>query len=285
MQFHSKPAVWVGEVKLRVEDLERSLAFYKNILGFEVLRKTENSAELTADGLTRLISLVQPAEIVPETGRRAGLYHFAVLLPNRSDLARLVTHFLVKGIRFAASDHLVSEALYLEDPDGNGIEIYSDRDPATWRWYGDIVAMDTIPLNLDDLMKEPEAAQPWQGVPKDTIVGHIHLHVSHLKEAEKFYTDGLGFDIVSRMGDSALFMSTNRYHHHIAVNVWNGVGAPPTPPNMVGLEHFTIVLPDEDKLEEVKLNLQAIDASFHESQGEINTTDPAGNRIKLVIRH
>ena len=285
MQFHSKPAVWVGEVKLRVEDLERSLAFYKNILGFEVLRKTENSAELTADGLTRLISLVQPAEIVPETGRRAGLYHFAVLLPNRSDLARLVTHFLVKGIRFAASDHLVSEALYLEDPDGNGIEIYSDRDPATWRWYGDIVAMDTIPLNLDDLMKEPEAAQPWQGVPKDTIVGHIHLHVSHLKEAEKFYTDGLGFDIVSRMGDSALFMSTNRYHHHIAVNVWNGVGAPPTPPNMVGLEHFTIVLPDEDKLEEVKLNLQAIDASFHVSQGEINTTDPAGNRIKLVIRH
>lgn len=285
MQFHSKPAVWVGEVKLRVEDLERSLAFYKNILGFEVLRKTENSAELTADGLTRLISLVQPAEIVPKTGRRAGLYHFAVLLPNRSDLARLVTHFLVKGIRFAASDHLVSEALYLEDPDGNGIEIYSDRDPATWRWYGDIVAMDTIPLNLDDLMKEPEAAQPWQGVPKDTIVGHIHLHVSHLKEAEKFYTDGLGFDIVSRMGDSALFMSTNRYHHHIAVNVWNGVGAPPTPPNMVGLEHFTIVLPDEDKLEEVKLNLQAIDASFHVSQGEINTTDPAGNRIKLVIRH
>lgn len=285
MQFHSKPAVWVGEVKLRVEDLERSLAFYKNILGFEVLRKTENSAELTADGLTRLISLVQPAEIVPKTGRRAGLYHFAVLLPNRSDLARLVTHFLVKGIHFAASDHLVSEALYLEDPDGNGIEIYSDRDPATWRWYGDIVAMDTIPLNLDDLMKEPEAAQPWQGVPKDTIVGHIHLHVSHLKEAEKFYTDGLGFDIVSRMGDSALFMSTNRYHHHIAVNVWNGVGAPPTPPNMVGLEHFTIVLPDEDKLEEVKLNLQAIDASFHESQGEINTTDPAGNRIKLVIRH
>lgn len=285
MQFHSKPAVWVGEVKLRVEDLERSLAFYKNILGFEVLRKTENSAELTADGLTRLISLVQPAEIVPKTGRRAGLYHFAVLLPNRSDLARLVTHFLVKGIRFAASDHLVSEALYLEDPDGNGIEIYSDRDPATWRWYGDIVAIDTIPLNLDDLMKEPEAAQPWQGVPKDTIVGHIHLHVSHLKEAEKFYTDGLGFDIVSRMGDSALFMSTNRYHHHIAVNVWNGVGAPPTPPNMVGLEHFTIVLPDEDKLEEVKLNLQAIDASFHESQGEINTTDPAGNRIKLVIRH
>ena len=132
------------------------------------------------------------------------MYHFAVLLPNRSDLARLVTHFLVKGIRFAASDHLVSEALYLEDPDGNGIEIYSDRDPATWRWYGDIVAMDTIPLNLDDLMKEPEAAQPWQGVPKDTIVGHIHLHVSHLKEAEKFYTDGLGFDIVSRMGDSAL---------------------------------------------------------------------------------
>lgn len=285
MQFHSKPAVWVGEVKLRVEDLERSLAFYKNILGFEVLRKTENSAELTADGLTRLISLVQPAEIVPKTGRRAGLYHFAVLLPNRSDLARLVTHFLVKGIRFAASDHLVSEALYLEDPDGNGIEIYSDRDPATWRWYGDIVAMDTIPLNLDDFMKEPEAAQPWQGVPKDTIVGHIHLHVSHLKEAEKFYTDGLGFDIVSRMGDSALFMSTNRYHHHIAVNVWNGVDAPPTPPNMVGLEHFTIVLPDEDKLEEVKLNLQAIDASFHESQGEINTTDPAGNRIKLVIRH
>lgn len=283
MQFHSKPAVWVGEVKLRVENLAEALAFYVDILGFRVLEETDNSAGLTADGSTRLISLVQPEDIIPKTGRRAGLYHFAVLLPHRSDLARIAIHFAKKGIQFGASDHLVSEALYLEDPDGNGIEIYIDRDPATWRWYGDIVKMDTIPLNFESLLQERGAGQPWRGMPEGAIIGHIHLHVSHLDEAEGFYTTGLGFEVVSRMGGSALFMSTNRYHHHIAVNVWNGIGAPPTPPNMVGLDLFTLILPDEQRLDEVKSHLRAMGAPLYESPGGIVTADPAGNRVKLVL--
>src|SRR6476620_6501126 len=127
MGFHTKPTTFVGHVKIKVENLERSLTFYQDTLGFDILERTNSTATLTTDGKTSILSLEQPENVIPKQGRTTGLYHFAILLPERSDLANIVVHFVEKGIRFAASDHLVSEALYLDDPDGNGIEIYSDR--------------------------------------------------------------------------------------------------------------------------------------------------------------
>ena len=152
MGFHTKPTTFVGHVKIKVENLERSLTFYQDVLGFDILEQTNSTATLTTDGKTSILSLEQPENVIPKQGRTTGLYHFAILLPERSDLANIVVHFVEKGIRFAASDHLVSEALYLDDPDGNGIEIYSDRDPSVWKWDRNEVAMTTIRLDIQNLL-------------------------------------------------------------------------------------------------------------------------------------
>ena len=226
MGFHTKPTTFVGHVKIKVENLERSLTFYQEVLGFDILERTNSTAKLTTDGKTSILSLEQPENVIPKQGRTTGLYHFAILLPERSDLANIVVHFVEKGIRFAASDHLVSEALYLDDPDGNGIEIYSDRDPSVWKWDSNEVAMTTIRLDIQNLLTSIKPGEKWEGMPQGTVMGHIHLHVAELEKTEEFYIKGLGLGVVNRFAGQALFMSDEKYHHHVAINVWNGVGAP-----------------------------------------------------------
>lgn len=174
------------------------------------------------------------------------MYHFALLLPSRNDLARILRHFI--QIRYplqGASDHLVSEAIYLADPDGNGIEIYSDRPSAAWNWENGEVEMATVPLDAENLLAEGDG-EAWTGLPSNTLMGHIHLHVSELQKTEEFYIQGLGFNIVNRYGRQALFISTGGYHHHIGLNTWNGVGAPAPLENSVGLKRFSLVLPNKE---------------------------------------
>ena len=177
---------------------------------------------------------------------------------------------------------MVSEALYLADPDGNGIEIYIDRDPSEWSWSNGEVAMTVDPLNFEDLLSEGKQ-QSWKGLPAGTVMGHLHLHVSELKKTEEFYSKGLGFEVVNRYGNQALFISTGKYHHHIALNTWAGVGAPTPPENSVGLESFTIVLADEATRNNVIAQLKSIGASVTEENGSFITYDPSGNRIYLGI--
>lgn len=239
MYFHREPNTFVGQVNLKVQKLERALTFYQEVIGFKVLERTERKANLTADGKTILLSLEQPDNVVQMQGKTTGLYHFALLLPTRSDLANIVQHFVDIGLRFGSSDHLVSEALYLSDPDGNGIEIYRDRDPSNWEWNIGEVRMAVDPLNFSDLLSGRKQ-QEWNGLPADTVMGHIHLHVSDLRKTEQFYIKGLGFEVVNRYGNQALFISTGKYHHHIGLNTWNGVGAPQSPENSVGLKSFII---------------------------------------------
>ena len=152
MNFHREPITFIGQANLRVQNLERSIAFYKEVIGFKVLEQTSRYARFSADGKTTLLSVEQPDNVVPKQGRKTGLYHFALLLPKRSDLAKIVQHFLEIGLQFGSSDHLVSEALYLSDPDGNGIEIYVDRDPSEWNWRNGEVEMAVDPLNFPDLL-------------------------------------------------------------------------------------------------------------------------------------
>jgi catechol 2,3-dioxygenase len=282
MNFHHKPITFVGQVNLKVQNLQRSLAFYKEVIGFKVLEQTERSAALSADGKNVLVSIEQPNNVVPKQGRTTGLYHYALLLPDRSDLATIVQYFLEIGLQFGSSDHLVSEALYLSDPDGNGIEIYVDRDPSEWNWQNDQVEMAVDPVNFPDLLaggKQPS----WNGLPAGTVMGHIHLHVSELKKTEEFYIKGLGFDVVNRYGAQALFIADGKYHHHIGLNTWNGVGAPPPPPNSVGLESFTLVLANEEKLNKIITQLKSIGASVQQENGFYLTSDPSGNRIILTV--
>lgn len=280
MDFHREPNTYVGHVRIKVQDLQRSLQYYQEVIGFQILERTDTSAKLTTDGKSSVLSLEQPDNALPKEGKTTGLYHFALLLPSRSDLANIVRHFAQLGIRIGSSDHLVSEALYLSDPDGNGIEIYADRPASVWSWVNEEVQMAVDPLNFEDLLAEnPQAS--WTGLPADTVMGHIHLHVSELKKTEEFYTKGLGFEVVNRFGTRALFISTGKYHHHIGLNTWNGVGAPPPPANSVGLESFTLILPSDEARKQVVSDLKQIGAAVVEDGDAWVTTDPSGNRILL----
>ncbi|MEC5424221.1 VOC family protein [Virgibacillus sp. C22-A2] len=283
MGFHSKPTTFVGHVNIKVENLERSLQYYQEIIGFDILEQTSSTTKLTTDGKTSILSLEQPENVIPKQGRTTGLYHFALLLPEKTDLANIVVHLTEKGIRFGSSDHLVSEALYLHDPDGNEIEIYIDRDPSEWNWNGEAVAMAVDPLDFERLLENIVPGSLWKGMPEGTLMGHIHLHVSELRKTEEFYVQGLGFDVVNRYGAQALFLSTGKYHHHIGVNTWNGVGAPKPPENSVGMESFTLILPNEEAIKETIDNLQKIGVSVTENDGRLTTYDPSGNRIELAV--
>jgi catechol 2,3-dioxygenase len=280
--FHQAPSTYVGQVSLKVRNLDRALRFYREAIGFKVLAQSDKSAALTADGKKALLTIEQPDDAAPKQGRTTGLYHYALLLPTRSDLARIVGHFARIGLRFGSSDHLVSEALYLSDPDGNGIEIYRDRDPAEWNWKRGEVEMAVDPLDFRDLLTAGDD-RPWNGLPAGTLMGHIHLHVSELGSAERFYADGLGFEVVNRFGAQALFLSTGRYHHHIGLNTWNGEGAPRPAANSVGLKSFTLVYPDGAARDQAVANLRKLGVDVTEEDGAFAASDPSGNRILLAV--
>lgn len=283
MGFHTKPTTFVSHVTIKVEDLKHSIEFYENVIGFDILEQTTSSAKLTTDGKTSILSLEQPETVIPMQGKTTGLYHFALLLPERSDLANIVVHFRENGMRFAASDHLVSEALYLRDPDGNGIEIYADRDPSQWNWIENSVEMTTLPLDIKNLLTSQVAGKSWNGMPEGTVMGHIHLHVAELEKTEEFYVKGLGLDVVNRYGGQALFFSNEKYHHHVAVNIWNGLGIPKPHENSVGLKSFALTFPNEEIRQKVIGTLQNVGATVMEEYNTFITHDPSGNTIDLTV--
>ncbi|MEH7085997.1 VOC family protein, partial [Neobacillus drentensis] len=237
-QFHQAPNIYVGEVNIKVKNLDYSLTFYQSIMGFKVLEKSERKAVLTTDGKKALLTIEQPKDVVAKSGRTSGLYHFAILLPSRADLSVFLRHMVQTGYPLGAADHYVSEALYLNDPDGNGIEVYRDRPSSEWKWKNGLVEMATEELDGNGIIAESDGE--WKCLPVGTLMGHIHLHVSNLPKAEEFYTKGLGFEVVSYYPQAA-FLSTGRYHHHIAINTWQGAGAANPPKNSVGLNWYSLV--------------------------------------------
>lgn len=279
MHFHEKPNTYVTNVEIKVSDLQRSLTYYQEVIGFKVLQQESHRATLTADGKTALLTIVQPETVEEKTSLTTGLYHFAILLPTRRDLANIITHFHNKGVYFGASDHDVSEALYLNDPDNNGIEVYADRPEHEWTWHFDQVHMVTEPLKIRSILEEGDGR--WNGLPADTVMGHIHLSVSNLAAAEKFYTKGLGFEIVTRYGAQALFISTGRYHHHIGLNTWHSENAPKLGKNQVGLQTFSLRLDNDEQAATMKENLRSIGAPVTEIDGGFQTEDPSGIVVLL----
>ncbi|MFY0782737.1 VOC family protein [Peribacillus simplex] len=278
--FHQKPVTFVGEVSINVLDLDKAITFYQDIIGLQVLKRNERQAVLTTDGKTPLLTLEQPADVIPKEGRTTGLYHFALLLPTRADLSIFLRHLLQTKYPFGAADHEVSEALYITDPDGNGIEVYSDRPSTDWKWANGEVAMGTDPLDGNDLLEESNGE--WSVMPAGTLMGHIHLHVSDLRNTEEFYMQGLGFTVVNRYA-GALFTSTGGYHHHIGLNIWNGVGAPAPKENSVGLNWYTLVFANDEARDKVMERLKGIGAVVTEKEEFYVVTDPSGNEIHLVV--
>jgi catechol 2,3-dioxygenase len=222
----------------------------------------------------------------PKPARATGLYHFAILTPTRLALARSLRRLAeAQWPLSGASDHLVSEALYLDDPDGNGIEVYRDRPRDEWPRVGGKIRMATDPLDFDGVIAELERDdQPWDGLQPETTIGHVHLHVADLRAAEAFYHGVLGFDIITNYGGSALFVSAGGYHHHLGLNTWAGVGAPPAPPDAAGLRRFAIALPDADALETVAARVRAAGIAAEQTEAGLTLRDPSQNGVLLTTR-
>jgi len=270
-------------VTLRVSNLDRSLRFYEGVLGFRSIERTDENAILGSQDGTPLLELRELPGASPQPWRSTGLYHVAIVLPSRADLGRALLRMAQAGLEIGQGDHLVSEALYISDPDGNGLEIYRDRPRESWHWTNNMVQMATDPIDLYGLMEEGKRdADPWEVLPAGTRVGHMHLRVGDIPQAERFYHTVLGFDITARI-PSALFVSAGGYHHHIGMNIWQSRGAGPAPENTVGLQTFVIALPNSDALMEVRGRLAAHGIAFSEQGDEIVVADPWRNQIRLKV--
>ncbi|MGB6407171.1 MAG: VOC family protein [Planococcus donghaensis] len=282
MEFHKRPVTHVEKVGLKVVDILKMKQFYENVIGFEVISEEEEKVSLGV-GSKVLVELEAVEGLIPKQGRYAGLYHFAILLPSRESLGKMLVHLHQQEIQLGSADHLVSEALYLSDPEGNGIEIYRDRDHEQWSWSDDAVLMAVEPIDVPGLVEEAQnSSQSWNGLPVETVMGHIHLHVSSLEEAKNFYVNVLGLEVVSTLGAQALFLADQKYHHHIGMNVWNGKGIPALPEKEAGLNYYTLLMENEnrDKIAE-NLDSAGIEIVHHDDYWEVK--DPSGNSIRLCV--
>jgi catechol 2,3-dioxygenase len=274
----------MGAVHLTVADLDRSVAYYEQSVGLGTLRRDQAQAVLGA-GERELLVLVEEPGARPSRGH-TGLFHFALLLPERQDLARWLSHAAKDQVALTGlSDHFVSEALYLSDPDGHGIEIYWDRPRAVWE--GQVgERMTTEPLDVDSLLGELDdpAEATFDALPDGTVMGHVHLKVASIPETVSFYRDVLGFALMAELGPYAAFLSAGGYHHHLGANTWESAGAGPAPAGSAALRHATVALPGEAERDEVLDRVRGAGLDVERVGDGPLVRDPSGNRLLLALR-
>lgn len=271
-----------GRVRLQVGDLDRSLAFYERVLGFRAPDRSPGGATLAASGDDApLIELVEHAGAVPASkGRRLGLYHFAILLPTRADLARFLRHLGELDEPPGASDHRVSEALYLRDPDGLGVEVYTDRPRPAWEARGRELRIETAPLDVPDLLREA-GDEPWRGVPGGAAIGHVHLHVGDLAEASAFYHEALGMDRMTWSYPGALFLAAGGYHHHLGLNTWAGPGATRPEKGEARLLEWELVVPSREDVDAASRSLDEAGYAVDRDGPGWSAEDPWGTPLRV----
>ena len=270
----------LGAIRLRAGDVGLLRDFYERAIGLRALESSDTVALLGA-GDGALVELVSDPDAPARPPRTTGLFHLALLVPARADLARALRRVFEAGWHLSgASDHLVSEALYLSDPEGNGIELYRDRPREEWPHQGDEVAMATLPLDLEGLLAEPGGDTDAAAMPEGTVLGHVHLQVSDLDSAAAFWVDALGLDVTASLYPGALFVSAGGYHHHVGLNTWAGVGAPQPPAGARGLDRFEVVLPDTESYAAARKRLSAV-AEVRDLDGGAVAEDPSGNAVLL----
>ena len=276
----------LGDVVLTVANADSQASFYRDAIGLRELRRDGEIVELGVPGSDEpLVTLVERPNAPPRPPRTTGLFHLALLVPDRAELARALRRVTEAGYRFTgASDHLVSEALYLHDLEGNGIEIYRDRPREEWSRVGGELQMATLPLDLDGVLASAPDGDTGAGMAAGTRIGHVHLQIASIPEAEGFYVGALGFDAMVRGYPGALFVSAGGYHHHLGLNTWAGEGAPAPPPDARGLRSFTIVLPDEAALAATLDAAAAAGVDVDLADGRATVTDPSGNAAVLTTR-
>lgn len=271
------PTLRLGATHLTVADVDGSIAFYENALGLHLPARDGATAVLGAGGEDLLVLVEEPG--AAPAGRHAGLYHYALLLDSRAELARALqrlaaTHTTIDG----AADHGVSEAVYLRDPDANGIELYADRPRDAWpapTRPGDGVGMHTLALDLNGLLATVAGEAPQAHAGPGMTTGHVHLQVGDVGQGLAFYRDVLGFDLMIDLG-SAAFVSAGGYHHHLGFNVWMGRGVTPPPPGTVGLRHWTVLLDSTEELGAVRGRAEAAGVEAVDYDGGFLVRDPWG---------
>lgn len=279
--MHAAP-MRIGTVRLKVRDLPTVTAFYERVLGLTRVESGKNRMVLGV-GETPLLELVGDPTLQSLDPRQAGLFHTAFLLPNRADLARWVGHVADGRVPMqGASDHIVSEALYLADPEGNGIEVYTDRPAASWQTTSGQVRMATDPLDLRDLLDTAHGTK-WSGFPKDGFIGHVHLRVGDTPAADRFYRDVLGFDISTHY-PGASFYGSGGYHHQLAGNAWNSSGAGVRPEDMAGLETVEVVVRDPAELDMIGARAETAGIATTPTSGGISLADPWGTQLNLTAQ-
>jgi catechol 2,3-dioxygenase len=279
------PDASVGAVRLRVADLEALTAFYERAIGLRTLSREAGLARLGAEGGPAIVELIAAPDAPRRPPGSTGLFHMAILLPTRADLARSLRRLAGAGWRLSgASDHLVSEALYLQDPEGNGIEIYRDRPREQWNRDNGELRMATLPLDLQSVLDELESSeQDPTGLVPGSRIGHVHLRVADIPGAEGFYNGHLGLDVMVRSYPGALFLAAGGYHHHLGLNTWQSAGAPPPPEGALGLDRYELVLPQEAEVDAAAKRLGESGDPVRLEEGVL-ATDPSGNRVLLRAR-
>ena len=270
----------LGAVRLQVSDLERSIKWYQDVLGLELRDRTGPSVSLVVKGESEaLIELREKKGIrpVPRSGL-LGLYHYAILLPDRLALGRFIGHLAKLGMHAGMSDHFVSEAVYINDPDGLGIEVYADRPRSQWKVEDRQLSMSTLPLNARALV-EAAGDEPWSALPKGTVIGHVHLFVGDIDQAAAFYHDLVGFDKVVWSYPGALFMSAGGYHHHLGTNIW-AAQSPPASDNDAKLIEWEIVVPRAADVAAVESSVNQ--GAKADREGEtVLLRDPWGTAVRV----
>lgn len=270
-------------ITLRVKSMEKQLQFYHEALGLTVLKQETKQITLGANNNHPLIVLQLDENVVQKPANAIGLYHLALLVPSREDLAHVIKHIQQQGVRFdGASDHLFSEAFYLTDPEGNGIEIYRDRPRTEWprSESGELVAA-SDPIDLEGIMALHDENRKWLGFPEGTVLGHLHLQVSQLLDSGYFYLNVLGFEEITRFHDSALFMSAGGYHHHVAVNTWQARGATLPTEHVTGIVNYSIALSSKNEMDKFISHLQELHVEIQQNEKGFSLLDP--NHIRIFF--
>jgi catechol 2,3-dioxygenase len=278
--FANTTPLRIGAVGLKARDLSRLTDFYNQAIGLQIIDRDSKTARLGAGGVT-LLELESTPSALPDDPRTAGLYHTAFLQPTRQDLGRWLVHAARNRVQLSgASDHLVSEAIYLDDPEGNGIEVYRDRKPEEWRWSGNRIQMATDRLDLDNLAAD-NGNVAYAGAPDGLRIGHIHLRVGDLAATQKFYVDAVGLDPTSGRG-GALFMSSGRYHHHVGSNVWHSAGAGMRDDNRAGLSWFAVEAANESVRDATIERLKHAGVALTAGNAGTEARDPFGTSVRFT---
>jgi catechol 2,3-dioxygenase len=280
--FANRTPLRIGTVGLIARDLDLLTNYYRDLLGLTVIERTDKLARL-GTGRVTLLEIEHRPDALPDDPSTAGLYHTAFLMPTRADHARWITHIARNRVPITgASDHGVSEAFYLDDPEGNGIEVYNDRPKERWTWQDGLVVMQTKQLDIEAILDEIDrATATYTAAPEGLRIGHIHLRVGSVERAEQFYRGPVGLELTRRRG-GATFMSSGGYHHHVGANVWHSDGAGLRGKNRAGLAWFSMELAEPGAIDAIGAKLRAANTPVESSPAGVETADPWGTRIRLV---